>query len=71
MCVQATVSGFEMVSKLIDGFEEFFLENIFSFNLYPVRNNSPLGFELFDPALRGTHGPDYVEGSQRLEFLMG
>ena len=35
--------------------------------IYPVRNNAPLGFEPFDSA----HGPKYVEGSQRLEFLTG
>ena len=35
--------------------------------VYPVRNNPPLGFEPFDSA----HGPEYVEGSQRLEFLTG
>jgi hypothetical protein len=37
------------------------------FGIYPVRNNAPLGFEPFDSA----HGPKYVEGSQRLEFLTG
>jgi len=31
------------------------------------RNNAPLGFEPFDSA----HGPKYVEGSQRMEFLTG
>ena len=53
--------------------------------MYPVRNNGPaaavefhfstiptgyntlLGFEPFDDA----HGSEYVEGSQRLEFLTG
>ncbi len=39
--------------------------------VYPIRNNGPPCFEPFDPALRGTHGPEYVEGSQRLEFLTG
>jgi len=29
--------------------------------------NAPLGFEPFDSA----HGPEYVEGLQRLEFLTG
>ena len=36
-------------------------------DIYPVRNNASLGFEPFDSA----HGPKYVEGSQRLEFLTG
>ena len=36
-------------------------------SLYPVRNNGPPGFEPFGSA----HGPEYVEGSQRLEFLTG
>jgi hypothetical protein len=38
-----------------------------SISLYPVRNNASLGFEPFD----GAHGPEYVEGSQHLEFLTG
>ena len=28
-------------------------------------------FEPFDPALRGTQGPECVEGLQRVEFLTG
>ncbi len=39
--------------------------------IHPVRNDAPLGFKPFDPALRGTHGPEYVEGSQRPGFLTG
>jgi hypothetical protein len=35
--------------------------------IHPVRNDAPLGFAPFD----GAHGPEYVEGSQRLEFLTG
>ena len=48
--------------------------------MHPVRNDAPLGFEPFDSAIRQAHGgesnrtahgPEYVEGSQRLEFLTG
>jgi len=35
--------------------------------IIPAGPNAPLGFEPFDSA----HGPEYVEGSQRLEFLTG
>jgi hypothetical protein len=66
MCVQATVPGFEIGTKLIGGFDSFFLGNYLLvqpdrylpqyFESYecPVRNNAPLGFE-----------------SQQLEFLTG
>jgi len=36
-------------------------------DIYLVRNHARLGFEPFDSA----HGPKYVEGSLRLEFLTG
>jgi hypothetical protein len=39
--------------------------------IIPAGFDVPLGLAPFDPALRGTHGPEYVEGSQRLEFLTG
>lgn len=32
------------------------------------RDDALLGFEPFDPALLRTHGREYVERSQRLEF---
>jgi len=39
----------------------------FHFSTIPTGYNTLLGFEPFD----GAHGPEYVEGSQRLEFLTG
>jgi len=41
------------------------------FKMIPAEFNVLLGFEPFDLTLRGTHGPEYGEGSQRLEFLTG
>ena len=35
--------------------------------VHPVGNDAPPGFEPFDSA----HGPEGVQGSQRLEFLTG